>query len=118
MKIAYHNAVANVLTGAAVVADITVYEPGTTETVTIYSDSSGSLQDNPFTTDDYGRFVFYANPGMYDIKISGDDIDDYTLTDVPIVAFTAVPSGKYMVTGLYVDPTTGKLDVSYDTEAV
>ena len=118
MKVAYHNAVANVLTGEGVVADITVYEPGTTTKVDIYSDSSGTELDNPFSTDSYGRFVFYVDPGTYDIKVSGTEIDDYTLTDVPIAPLAQTPSGKYRITNLYVDPTTGKLAVQYDDTAI
>lgn len=114
MNVSYHNSVANVLTGAGVVADITVFDAGTSNKSTVYSDSGGTPLANPFGTDTYGRFVFYAEPGTYDIQVSGVIIDTYTLYDVSLVALAATPPGKYAVTGLYVDPSTGKFNVSYD----
>lgn len=65
-------------------ATVTVYDSGTTNLRSIYSDEGTSVKDNPFTTDDYGRFSFYAADGDIDIKVSGSSISTYTLSDVSI----------------------------------
>ena len=85
-KVAYHNMVINVATGIGTQATITVYNAGTLVKPSIYSDTAGTAETNPFTTDANGRFSFYADPGEYDIKVSGSGITAYTLEDVTIHA--------------------------------
>jgi len=121
-KRAYHNLVIDTATGAGVEASITVYSAGTTTKVTIYSDADGSAQSNPVSTDSYGRFVFYADPGLYDIRVSGTEFTAYTLEDVTISptydrqVVSDPTSGQYRVKGVRLD--SGKqILVTYDGTA-
>ena len=84
-KIGYHNLVVNVATGVGTYSTITVYNANTVVASTIYSDPDGTAKSNPFTTDSVGRFSFYADPGEYDIQVSGAGITTYTLEDVSII---------------------------------
>ena len=99
-KVAYHNLVINVATGIGTQATITVYAAGTANLSTIYSDTAGTAESNPFTTDANGRFSFYADEGEYDIKVSGAGITTYTLEDVSIYA----PSPNIVIS----EPTSGE----------
>ena len=99
-KVAYHSLIVNVATGIGTQATITVYAAGTANLSTIYSDTAGTAESNPFTTDANGRLSFYADEGEYDIKVSGAGITTYTLEDVSIYA----PSRNMIKT----DPTTGE----------
>ena len=114
-KVAYHNMVINVATGIGTLATINVYAAGTANLSTIYSDTAGTAESNPFNTDANGRFSFYADPGEYDVKVSGAGITTYTLEDVTILA----PSSNVIRT----EPTTGeyllkKLRVDADMKTV
>jgi len=66
---------------------VTVYNAGTSTLSTIYSDNSGTVKGNPFTSDSDGWWSFYANNGRYDVHFSGSSItvpytqDDYLLCD-------------------------------------
>jgi hypothetical protein len=84
-KIGYHNLVVNVATGAGTPATITVFDVGTANASTIYSDASGTAESNPLTTDAVGRFSFFADPGEYDIQVSGAGITTYKLEGVSII---------------------------------
>jgi len=53
---------------------VTVYESGTLTLATLFSDDSGTPLNNPFTADTFGFWFFYANNGIYDIKMSGGGI--------------------------------------------
>jgi hypothetical protein len=88
-------------------ATITVFNAGTVTIATIYSDSSGTPQANPFTASSTGYWSFYAQAGArFDIRFSGGGIvTPFTLGDFraplssPIVAsvrddFGAVGDGK------------------------
>lgn len=99
-KVAYHSMIINVATGIGTQATITVYDAGTLNLSTIYSDTGGTAEINPFTTDANGRFSFYADPSEYDIKVSGVGITTYTLADETIHA----PSRNVIKT----DPSTGE----------
>ena len=83
-KVAYHNTVIDTA-GTGTLATITVYAPGTLTASTIYSDPAGTAKTNPFDTDAVGRFSFYADPGEYDIAVSGSGIVPYTLEDVSVI---------------------------------
>jgi hypothetical protein len=50
---------------------ITVYQTGTTTLASIASDSSGTPKSNPFTADTDGYWSWYAQSGVYDVKMSG-----------------------------------------------
>ncbi len=102
-KIAYHNLIVDVASGNGTQATVTVYAPGTETLSTIYSDPAGTAKDNPLTTDAVGRFSFYADPGEYDIRVSGSGITTYTLEDVSIIG----EATRYLVS----DPTSGEYRV-------
>ena len=63
-------------------ATVTVYDEGTEDLATIYSDDGSTPEDNPFTADAYGRANFYAANAAYDIKITGTGITEHTMLDV------------------------------------
>jgi len=108
-KVAYHNTIINISTGEGTEATITVYDAGTANQSTIYSDSDGTAESNPFDTDSVGRFSFYADPGEYDIEVSGAGITTYKLEDVTIIGtseeviITDPSSGEYRLKKLRVD---------------
>lgn len=117
-KISYHNLVVNTASGGGVQADITVYQASTEDLVIIYSDSDGGNQNNPFQTDSAGRFKFYADPGEYDIKISGIDINEYTLGGITIMGFLLPPEANCKITNLYYDPSNDRLIIKYDDKPI
>jgi len=53
---------------------VTVYDTGTTNLAVIYSDYSLTPKANPFTADVDGYWFWIANPGRYDVKLSGSGI--------------------------------------------
>lgn len=62
-------------TGApAPLATITVWDSGTFNLSSIFSDDGITPKANPFTTDAAGFFFFYAANALYDIQISGGGI--------------------------------------------
>lgn len=85
LKIGYHNLIIDVATGIGTQATVTVYDAGTVNLSTLYSDSAGTAKTNPFNTDSVGRFSFFADPGEYDITVSGAGITTYTLSSVSII---------------------------------
>jgi len=120
LKIAYHNMIINTATGVGTQATITVYDAGTLDLSTIYSDENGTAESNSFTTDANGRFVFYADQGRYDIRVSGVGITTYNIEDVPIVATYSVvskpASGEYQITEMKVN-AAGKIVIRYKDTA-
>jgi hypothetical protein len=118
-KVAYHNTVIDTA-GTGTLATITVYNPGTLTASTIYSTPAGAAQANPFATDANGRFVFYADPGEYDINVSGAGIVAYTLSNVSVIGlFTQFvrsdpPPGDRKIKKIRYD-STDKIVVVYDT---
>lgn len=67
-------------------ASVYVYQANTTTKVTLYSGphSGFTQQSNPVSTDGYGRFTFFVEPGTYDLYVYGSNIVPYTLQDVRI----------------------------------
>ncbi len=62
---------------------VTVYDTGTLNLSTIYSDNGITPKANPFTCDSNGYFFFYAANGTYDVKFSGGAIPSpYTYSGV------------------------------------
>jgi hypothetical protein len=53
---------------------VTVYDAGTLNISTIYSDTSSTPKANPFTSASTGIWSFFANDGTYDVKFSGGGI--------------------------------------------
>ncbi len=70
---------------------VTVFVHGGTTMATIYSDSTGTVLANPFTSDTNGQIIWYAAPGRYDMQMSAGltpntfpvpvTIEDITLGD-------------------------------------
>lgn len=118
-KVAYHNTVIDT-NGTGTLATITVYNPGTVVASTIYSTPAGAAQANPLATDAVGRFIFYADPGEYDINVSGAGIVAYTLSNVSIIGVFSQfiksdpPSGDRKIKKMRYD-STGNIVVVYDT---
>jgi polygalacturonase len=53
---------------------VTVYDAGTLNLSTIFSDSSGTAKANPFTASTTGYWFFNAADGSYDVNFSGTGI--------------------------------------------
>lgn len=64
-------------------ATIDVFVAGTSNRATIYSDSTGTLLDNPFLSDSRGVARFYAAAGLYRIVVTHDG-DSTEMPDVPV----------------------------------
>lgn len=118
-KVAYHSLVIDVA-GNGIQATITVYDAGTLNLSTIFSNPAGAAQLNPFLTDATGRFVFYADPGEYDIEASGMGLVTYKLSNVSIIGIfdqfvtSNPPSTNYQVRRVRLDPT-GKVVIVYNS---
>ena len=70
--------------GVGAAAVVTVYDAGTEDLATIYSDDGSTAAGNPLTADAYGRTNFYAANGSYDIKVTGTGISEYTMSAVKL----------------------------------
>lgn len=72
---------------------ITVYDEGTTNLATIYSNDSGGAKVNPFAAATNGTWIFYGVQGnAYDIRVSGGNpaMTPYTISNVnPISGATS-----------------------------
>ena len=118
-KVSYHSVVIDI-NGNGVPATITVYDAGTLNLSTIYSNPGVAPQANPFATDATGRFVFYANPAEYDIQASGMGLVTYKLLNVSIIGIfdqfvtSNPPSTNYQVRRVRLDPT-GKVVIVYNS---
>lgn len=64
-------------------ATVDVFIAGTSHRATIYSDSTGTLLDNPFLSDARGVARFYAAAGLYRIVVTHDG-DSTEMPDVPV----------------------------------
>lgn len=64
-------------------ATVDVFVAGTSHRASIYSDSTGTLLDNPFMSDARGVARFYAAAGLYRIVVTHDG-DSTEMPDVPI----------------------------------
>ena len=62
---------------------ITVYDVGTLNLASIFSDDSGTVKSNPFTASSTGFWFFLANDARYDIRLSGGGIvTPFTIGDI------------------------------------
>jgi hypothetical protein len=103
MKTGYFDAVLSDQ-GKPILATVTVYLAGTQTKATIWANPEGSVEkDNPFQTDSYGRFQFFADPRLYDIEVSGTGITTYKIQNV-------------FISGVLLKTTTG--DPSYSFEGL
>src|SRR6266404_5138908 len=74
---------------------VTIYNAGTTNLATIFSDSLGTPKSNPFPADANSYWFFYAGNGTYDVSFSGTGISSpFTLGDFKIGDATAGISGS------------------------
>ena len=81
-------------------ASVYVYTAGTQTVVPIYQNATGTtVSTNPLSTDPFGRFDFYVAPGVYDIFVSRQGIDDWTQEDVPIGTHAADKAAFYGIIG-------------------
>lgn len=53
---------------------ITVYDAGTTDLADIYTNEGGTPKSNPFIADADGHWSFWADPGRFDVRLSGSGI--------------------------------------------
>lgn len=53
---------------------VSVYDTGTSNLATLYSDDGVTPQANPFTANTDGSFSFYAADGVYDIELTSGDM--------------------------------------------
>ena len=84
--------------GSFPAATVTIYDAGTTDISTIYSDNSGSAKANPFTSASDGGWFFYANDGRYDVKFSGTGITTpFTLGDFSLFDSTGGTTGTVLM---------------------
>lgn len=65
-------------------ATVTVYDTGTLNLSTIYSDNVSTPKANPFVSDANGYWFFYGAE-RYDVQVSGAGITTYTQGDVPAI---------------------------------
>lgn len=102
----YNDNVQTVRGDAVGAAQVSVYHSGTSTLASLYSgiSTATSALTNPTYTDSYGRFYFYAEPGVYDIVVSGNNITTYTIEDVRVFSPTA---GIYDVTDYGAIPDDG-----------
>jgi hypothetical protein len=85
-------------TGAPVPnAGVAVYNQGTLNLSTIFSDTIGTVKPNPFTSDANGYWFFYAANGRYDVTmatVTGAFIPgaptNYTLGDIELASFVSL----------------------------
>jgi len=71
---------------------VSVYDAGTANLSTIFSDDGVTPKSNPFSSDSHAYFFFYAANGNYDITFSGGDITaPFTLSNYQL--FDATGSG-------------------------
>ena len=75
---------------------VTVFDFGTTNPSTLYSNSSGTPKSNPFTANSTGQWQFYAANGDYIVQLSGGGLSSpYTVySDVKISGATAGVGGS------------------------
>ena len=82
--------------GVGAAATVTIYDAGTVDVSTIYSDDGVTAAGNPLTADAYGRTNFYAANASYDINVTGTGITEYTLSAIKL--FDASYYAKHTVT--------------------
>ncbi len=82
---------------------VSVYNTGTLVPATIYSTASGTPLASQFTANSDGSWLFFANPGCYDVALSGGGLPAPTsLTDVCLntgIQLTGIPGAVAFFNG-------------------
>jgi hypothetical protein len=79
---------------------VTVYDTGTLNLATIYSDEGVTPKANPFTASVTGYWFFYAADGDYDVKFSGGGLAaPFTLSDYKLYSAGAGITSLGALTG-------------------
>jgi hypothetical protein len=112
-KLHYHGAVRD-RTGRGLKANINVLLSETETRATIYQDEEGTEKSNGFLTDERGGYNFFADPGIYDIQIQGEDILAYKIRKVDISRFSTPPEGKSKIINFFWDPEIEMVVVEHD----
>lgn len=97
-----------------------VYIYGGVVKATIYLDDGITLEDNPLETDEYGRFNFYVESGIYYLKFVKDGYDTWTsdpitIPDIVDETSSEATKNKYVSNKIIKDLQTG---VVLDTAAL
>jgi hypothetical protein len=80
-------------------ASVTVQQSGVNSS--LFSDQAGlEAKTNPLTTDSKGFFEFYADPGEYDLFISGTGFDDYSIPDGASLGITTAADVSFTQSGI------------------
>lgn len=97
-------------------ANVYVYDAGTTDIATIYEDNGVTEEDNPFTTDAYGEYVFWAANGRYDVKLTKTGYDTKYIYDISLFDKAIGDGGTIGNNALLTfDNTNSDLKISYKT---
>ena len=102
---------------------ITVYDVGTLDIASIFSDDSGTVKANPFTASATGFWFFLADDARYDLRFSGGGIStpftigdillDDTKTDVTVsVASSATPIFDASLGSIFTNTLTANITSS------
>lgn len=101
---------------------ISVYNQGTTDLATIYSDSNATLKSNPFVLDSFAEYEFYAAQGHYDIKFSDGLISTpFTIGDIlvlPDLQSLASTISSFVIAAANGVPTDGVTDTYAPLQAL
>lgn len=90
---------------------ITVFLADTVTPATLYTDKNGLITTiNPFQADVFGNYSFYADPGIYDVQISGTGITTFTNTDIFVPQTSGPGSGLGTVGSVVFINAAGDLD--------
>lgn len=104
---------------------IRVFDSGTSDLSTIFSDNTGTALANPFTAGTDGFYFFYADDGRYDVQMSAGTpaissaktIGDIQLSDGAfrtrlVVSFSATPTFDASVADIFDITLTGNVTSS------
>lgn len=75
-------------------ASVTVYDAGTANVASIYSDDGVTVKDNPFLSGEEGQISFYASDGRYDIYVYLSPYKPVKILDILLEDPTTSSSGE------------------------
>lgn len=75
-------------------ASVTVYDAGTANVASIYSDDGVTVKDNPFLSGEEGQISFYAADGRYDIYVHLSPYKPVKILDILLEDPTTSSSGE------------------------
>src|SRR6185437_11222499 len=64
--------------------NVTVYATGTTNKVTLYSDSAGTALNNPFPCSSSGQYQFFTVNSIVDLLFSGTGVSSFTRAAIAV----------------------------------